>query len=308
MSPSRREFLRMMVHAGAALPLASHAFSQQDAEPIIATNLADNVFLVTGAGSNVVAVSGPDGLLVVDGGVAERSADLLRVLHEHSGVTRIQTLFNTHWHHDHAGLNATLGKAGTKIVSHENTKLWLGEEVWVEWQNRTYKPLPAEALPGQTFYTSGKMKFGDQDIEYGLLPMAHTDGDIYVYLRKANVLVAGDVVSVGSYPVLDYTSGGWIGGLADATKTLAGLANAETRIVPGTGDVRKKAHLDAQLAMCTEMRTRLVKLMKQGMGPRDMIAAAPSKDFDGEWGNADLFISNAYRGMWGHVRELGGIV
>ena len=60
--------------------------------------------------------------------------------------------------------------------------------------------------------------------------------------------------------------------------------------------------------MLTAMKDRLVKLLKQGMGAKDMIAAQPSKDFDEKWGNPELFISNAYRGMWGHVRELGGIV
>jgi hypothetical protein len=56
------------------------------------------------------------------------------------------------------------------------------------------------------------------------------------------------------------------------------------------------------------MRDRLTKLLKQGMGPKEMIAAAPSKDFDQKWGNPELFILNAYKGLWGHVRELGGIV
>ena len=94
----------------------------------------------------------------------------------------------------------------------------------------------------------------------------------------------------------------------DATKTLLKLANAETRIVPGTGPLQTRADLEAQSEMLATMKDRLVKLMRQGMGPKDMIAAAPTKEFDAKWGNPELFISNAYRGMWGHVRELGGIV
>jgi hypothetical protein len=60
--------------------------------------------------------------------------------------------------------------------------------------------------------------------------------------------------------------------------------------------------------MLATLKDRLVKLMKQGMGPKEMIAAAPTKDFDEKWGNPDLFIELAYRGLWAHVRELGGIV
>ena len=38
------------------------------------------------------------------------------------------------------------------------------------------------------------------------------------------------------------------------------------------------------------------------------LAAAPTKEFDAKWGNPELFITNAYPGLWGHVREVGGIV
>jgi hypothetical protein len=116
------------------------------------------------------------------------------------------------------------------------------------------------------------------------------------------------VLSVGQYPILDYVTGGWIGGLQNANQALLKIANAETRIVPGTGAVQTRDDLQAQADMCNAMRDRLVKLMRQGMGPQDMIDAAPSKEFDAKWGNPELFIRNAYRGMWGHVRELGNIV
>ena len=87
----------------------------------------------------------------------ERSADLLKAIAERTGGKRVQTLFNTDWHREHTGSNETLGKAGAKIIAHENTKQYLGAEIYVDWQKRTYKPLPPQALPNQTFYTTGKM-------------------------------------------------------------------------------------------------------------------------------------------------------
>jgi glyoxylase-like metal-dependent hydrolase (beta-lactamase superfamily II) len=143
---------------------------------------------------------------------------------------------------------------------------------------------------------------------YGYLGQAHTDGDIYVFFPGPNILMAGDVFSVGQYPILDYTTGGWIGGLSDACKTLLNTCDAQTRIIPGSGAVQARADLQAQADMCAAMRTRFVDLMRKGMGAKDMLAAAPTKDFDAEWGNPELFITNAYPGLWGHVRELGGIV
>ena len=113
---------------------------------------------------------------------------------------------------------------------------------------------------------------------------------------------------MGKYPIADYTTGGWLGGLLAANKTLLGLANAETRIVPGTGPIQTRADLQAQHDMLAALMDRFPKMMKQGLGPEDIIAAAPTKEYDAKWGNPDLFVSTAYRSMWLHVRELGGIV
>jgi glyoxylase-like metal-dependent hydrolase (beta-lactamase superfamily II) len=233
---------------------------------------------------------------------------LLKVVAEQSGGRKVQTLFNTHWHLDSTGSNDALGKAGAKIIAHENAKLWMGTDIICKWQNRTYQPRAKEALPNQTFYTTGKMTFGKEQVVYGYLGQAHTDGDIYVFFPGPNILMTGDVFSVGQYPILDYTTGGWIGGLSDACKTLLGVCDAQTRIIPGSGPVQTKADLQAQADMCATMRTKFVDLMRKGMGPKDMLAAAPTKEFDVKWGNPELFITNAYPGLWGHVREVGGIV
>ena len=255
-----------------------------------------------------MVLSGPDGLLLVNGSLPERTADLMKFISEQFKGQRVTAVFNTDWHFEHTGSNEVFRKSGAKIIAHENTKLWISADFYSDWEKRTYKPRPAEALPNQTFYTNGKMTFGNEPIEYGYMPQAHTDGDIYVLFPAQNVLVAGDVVSVGQYPILDYVTGGWIGGLQNANQTLLKVANAETRIVPGAGPVQTRKDLEAQAEMCNTMRDRLVKLMRQGMSAKDMIAAAPSKEFDAKWGNPELFITNAYRGMWGHVRELGNIV
>ena len=94
------------------------------------------------------------------------------------------------------------------------------------------------AWPTETFYTDGKLSFGNEEVRYGYLPRAHTDGDIYIHFPAQNVLVAGDLVSVGSYPILDVATGGWLGGMVDANKALIELCDDKTRIIPGTGPVQ----------------------------------------------------------------------
>jgi glyoxylase-like metal-dependent hydrolase (beta-lactamase superfamily II) len=211
------------------------------------------------------------------------SAALLKMVADQSPANRVQALFNTDWYQENTGSNETLGKAGAKIIAHENTKLWLTTDIVVEWQKRTYKPRAKEALPSQTFYTTGKMTFGKEEIRYGYLGQAHTDGDIYVFFPGPNVLMTGDVFSAGMYPIPDYCTNGWLGGLVTATKTLVGLTDAKTRVIPGTGPVQSRGDLEAQYEMCNTMKTRLAEMMKQGKGANEIIAAAPTAEFDKKW-------------------------
>jgi glyoxylase-like metal-dependent hydrolase (beta-lactamase superfamily II) len=305
---NRRDVLQILVGATAAVSLPSWVFAQRRHEPIVASRLTDTLLLISGAGGNVVLCLAGDAALMVNGGLPERSVDLLKVVAAHSNGKRVRTVFNTDWHPSHTGANEALGRAGATIVAHEHTKQYLGADLFVDWENRTYKARPAPALPTETFYTTGATMRGDERIEYGHLGQAHTDGDIYVYFRTSNVLVAGDAMSVGAYPIADYTTGGWLGGLMTATKTLLDLTSPETQIVPGVGPIQTRADLQAQYEMLAAMRDRLVRMMRQGMSARDMLAAGATKEFDAKWGDPTLFVSTTYRGLWLHVRELGGIV
>jgi glyoxylase-like metal-dependent hydrolase (beta-lactamase superfamily II) len=294
-----------MLAGAAGLSLASKAFGQGAAAPISVTRIADNFSLITGAGNNVLLFNGPDGALLVDGGTAERSADLLKIVSEQTGGKPVRTLFNTHWHLESTGSNDTLGKAGVKIIAHENTRLWMTTEFHVQWQNRTYKPRAKEARPTETFYTTGKMTFGNQQIQYGHLGQSHTDGDLYVFFPEPNILVVGDLFNVGSYPVLDWSTGGWIGGMVQADTLLLGLANEQTKIVPGIGPVQTRTDLKELADMMETLRFRFYDMIGRGMSAGDMFRANPTKEFDAKWGNPRQFIASVYPGLWNHVRELG---
>jgi cyclase len=302
-APLRREFLRVLACGSAGMALRVMARGQGAGATVQSDELAGNIVDITGAGANILLVTGSAGSVMVDDGLAERSAEVMKIVSDRCGGKPVRLAFNTHWHAENTGSNEVIAKAGAKIIAHENTKLTMGMDM---------KARPKEALPSETFYASApvvrKMLFESEPIEYGYLPQAHTDGDIYVFFPRPNILMAGDVVSTGQYPILDNSSGGWIGGMARASKTLLQVANADTRIVPGHGPLMNRAALEAQSKMLSTVFDRFVKLMKQGMGPEDMIAAAPTKEFDEKWGDPRLLIASAYRGLWGHARELGGVI
>lgn len=308
---SRRQFLGTMVGGAASLRVTS-AQGRQAARPIAVTRLTDSHVLFSGAGGNVLAVRGREGHILVDGGLPEHSAELLAAVEQNLGPGSVRLLFNTHWHLEHTGSNDKLGRSGAKIIAQDNTKLWMSREILVEWQNnKVYPPRAKEALPNDTFFPHEsplKMNWGIEPIQYGHMFQAHTDGDIYVFFPGANILMAGDVLSVGKYPILDYSTHGWIGGMANANRDLLQLVDAQTRIIPGTGPIQSRADLQAQFDMLSTVRQRLVSMMKLGYGAKDMIAAKPTEEFDAKWGDPTLFMRSVYPGMWSHARELGGII
>jgi glyoxylase-like metal-dependent hydrolase (beta-lactamase superfamily II) len=299
MNPQRRQFLQTLAGGAAALSLPRAARAQ--AAPAV-TKLTDKLSVITGAGNNIVVLAGDGGSLLVDCGDATHAPDILKL------AGSVKTVINTHWHLESTGGNEVMAKAGAKLVSHVNTQLWMTQDILHDWENKTYPPRAKEARPTETFYTTAKTTFAGEPVEYGIMPMAHTDGDIYVHFPQSNVLVAGDALQPGRLPVLDWRCDGWIGGMQDAQRTLLRLANDTTKIVPGSGPVLTKADLQANLDTITKIREQLVKLMKQGMGAQDMMNAKAVKDFEALSGDPNTFIYTAYRGLWAHARELGGIV
>ena len=301
MKPHRREFFQSLAAGATALSLSRTLFAQKRLET---AKLTDKVTLITGAGNNIVALTGDGGSLLVDCGDAAHAQEVLAL------AGSVKTVINTHWHLESTGANDAMAKVGAKIASHVNTELWMTQEIIHDWEKKVFPPRVKEALPTDTFYTSPhKTTFAGEPIEYGLMPMAHTDGDIYVYFRQSNVLIAGDVVQPGRLPLLDWPTGGWIGGMQDAQRTLLSLANDTTKIVPGTGPVMTKAELQMSLELMTKVREHLVKLVKQGMGPQDLITAKAMKDFEGQLaGDPEPFLYTAYRGLYAHARELGGVI
>jgi len=305
----RRRFMQCAIAGAVGAALGSAALAAGKTASIHSSRIADDLVVFSGAGGNVITLGkSSDGLLMIDTGSAEHTPALLNAVQAETGTRRVVTAFNTHWHWDHTGGNEVLSKSGATIRAQAFTRQWLMTSIFVPWQDRLYPRRAAAAVPQVGFYGDGKVQHAGQDVAWGHLWQAHTDGDIYLHLPKQNVLVVGDLLSVGRYPVLDYTTGGWIRGMVDANKKLLTLCDESTRIVPGTGPVQTKADLQAHHDMLAALQPILIKGIKSGMNGDDMLAQKLTKDFDAQWGDPTLFVQNAYLGLWAHARELGGIV
>ena len=302
---SRRQILKGAIGAaglvlGAPVLRLTAAAAQGPSESTGILRLSDDLFVVRIPGeSNVIAHTSADGVLLVDGASARASDTLTKAISGLPAGGRVHTIFNTHWHPEVTGSNEQLGQAGKTIIAHENTRLWLTTDVTWPWNGDRFKRLPKIAQPNRTFYTTGALGSG---IRYGYIPdAAHTDGDMYVYFAQQNVLAVGDAVSGQGWPVVDYVTGGWIGGIVGGLQRLQTLANEETRIVPGRGPVLGLKDLKSQYEMYGTIYDRLSQLLNKGRGPGEAVAAQPTKEFDAQMGNPDEFVRRAFESLWAYV-------
>jgi len=303
----RREVLRSLMAAaacGASLPRALAA--SKPASPLTTQRLTAQTALISGAGSNVLVTRSADGLIVVDGGLLAHRAALLAAIEREFPRLPIAWLFNTHWHREQTGLNEWVGPRGGIVCAHENTRLWLATEYYVDWQDRTYEPLPRAAWPTRTFYGANeRASIGGRPLTFGHLGDPHTDGDLYVHLADEDILAVGGALTPGAYPMMDYATGGWLGGVVDASRFLLGIATARTRIIASDGGVVARQALEDQLALATTLRERISTQIKLGKSVKDMLDEGLTRDFDARYGDPAFFLRSSYRGLWGHIRDLG---
>ena len=298
---SRRGFIGSTAAAAlaAALPAPSRA---QEGRPPGATVQAvtGQLHVVGGVGGNVVVLASPDQQLLVDSGSEAGLASLQAALAELPGQGRVARLFNTHWHAGQTGGNAAFGRSGTVIVAHEKTRLRLSTDYYVATESRYVPALPREAQPAESFFDRGETIFAGEAIEYGHLLQAHTDGDLYLHFRDANLIAVGDALSPLRDPVLDWFGGGWLGGRADSLDRLKTLSDANTRFVPAYGPVVNRDYLDAEHALMATLYDRVQALFRQGMSARDMLADGVMDGLTRRFDDPGAFLDSAYRGMWAH--------
>jgi len=310
-SATRREWLQTMaaLSAGAVAdalvprwvlsqqPDRLAAFrAQVGAVPIQTQQLGENLTLLSGPGGNVVVLHRAEGLIMVDTFVAPAWPKLQESLKSFGAPVKF--VINTHWHFDHTDNNGPLHAGGATVVAHENTRRRMSEPQHIAILDLDFPPSPAAALPQRVFKDGFKLAANGERLEVSHVPPAHTDTDVIVRFEQANVLHAGDVFFNGRYPFIDGSTGGRIDGMIAAADRLLGLADSETRIVPGHGPLATKADLAKYRDMLSKAAERVRSLKASGKSLEESIAAKPFADLDADWGkgtfNGDSFVKVVY--------------
>ena len=290
--------LRALAVGGAMM-----AFGQQAATPpapppdvkIESTNIAPGIYVLTGRGGNIGLTVGADGAAIID----DQFEDMVPKIRAAVALLSdkpVKFVINTHLHGDHTGGNDAFGAAGAVIIAQDNVRRRLAMDT----VNGNNQPVPARAavaLPVVTFADSATLHFNGDDLEFTHLPNAHTETDIVVRFRKANVLHMGDCF-VGGFPFVDGRNGGTLDGYIKAQETVLAMVDDDTKIIRGHGPVGSKAELSAYHDMLVVVRDRIAKLVKAGRTQDQVVEARPTKEYEEKYGggnfNAANWIGSAY--------------
>jgi cyclase len=282
-----------------------------------------DVYLLAGAGANVTVHIGEEGVVLVDAGTQGRAAALLAAV-RHLTRKPLRYLINTNPDADHVGGNGEVVKAagglagpqpggaggnnitrpqnfGIRTIAHENAshRMTAGSS--------ELPALTGDAVPDSTFFTLRKDIFANgQGIALLSQPAAHTDGDVIVWFRGADVVSVGDVYLPDSYPRIDAARGGSIQGVLDALNNIIEITIPErnqmggTLIIPGHGRIANEADVVEYRDMLTIIRDRVQAMAKKGMTLQQVKAARPALEYDGSYGSdkdwtGEMFLNAVYR-------------
>ena len=271
--------------------------------PLETFHVQGNVYMIVGAGANVAVQTGDEGILVVDTGAVAAREQLLAAIRRLSDQP-IRWIVNTGADLDHTGGNETISQAGitvngnpAAIVAHENVLARMSNA-----------DRPVTELPLNTFFESQRdFNFNGEAIFLYHVPGSHSDGNVFVYFRGSDVLVAGDIFTTMQYPVIDLATGGGIEGFIEGLNAMLDIAvpkylqEGGTYVIPGHGRVGDEADLVEYRDMVQIINDRIQKSVDEGMTLEQVQAAQPSLDYDPRYGDgpwtAAMFVEAAYRDL-----------
>jgi len=206
-------------------------------EVVKSTPLTSSLYMLEGAGGNITALIGSDGVLLVDDDFAQMADKLVAKLKELGGGSP-RFIINTHFHYDHTGGNEGFGPKATIISATEvRSRLMTEQTLW----KKQHPPVPIQALPALTFDRSLTLHLNGEEIQVQHLPHGHTDGDTIVIFSREKVASVGDLYFSGMYPIFHMEHDGSLDGYIKNIELLLKQLPEDCKIVPGHGPLSTKA-------------------------------------------------------------------
>ena len=284
----------------AITPALAQAQTDNDAAEIVTTAVGDNLYMLAGRGGNIGLSIGDDGAFLIDDKFAPLSDTILAAVAELTDKP-VRFVVNTHWHGDHTGGNANMAQQGAIVVAHHRVRERLAAGRPASGAMRAVPGASGPALPVLTFEDGVTFHWNNDTIVVRHVARSHTDGDSFVLFQGANVIHTGDVFITSGYPFVDTASGGRVQGFIDNARLLLELADADTVIIPGHGDLGSRADVEQFLAVLELAVARIGDLKESGMTLEQVQEASPMADYDERWGQGFMtparFIAGVYNSL-----------
>jgi glyoxylase-like metal-dependent hydrolase (beta-lactamase superfamily II) len=278
--------------------LATSTAAAASDDGFVALPVAGDVSVLQGHECNVIASAGDDGIVMVDTCVAEVADELLASLRRLSGKP-IRFVIDTHAHGDHTGGNAYFQKHAP-VIAHRTvrTRLAAGNRVTGD------APAPADALPIITFDSELILHLNSEDIRLLHLPPAHTDGDVVVFFRNANVVCIGDLFMPPAASFGDRHYGGGMLGLIEALELLLPQIPNDAKIVPGHGGISTRADVVRGLEVLEAMKVVVEAAVRSGKTLEQLTAERPFdrwRDSVPPWASSDKSLDGWIRDFYREI-------
>ena len=258
-----------------------------DTVKIRPVKVTDQIYMLKGSGGNIGLLTGSDGLLMIDDQYAPLSVKISEAIKSIS-QSPIRFLVNTHIHGDHTGGNDNFSKQGITLVGHDQVRERMKKEQVNKRLNRTTPPRGKDALPIVTFPDRMNLHLNDEEIELVHLDRGHTDGDVSIYFRKANVIHTGDAFVRYGYPFIDASSGGTINGFISSLDKLLMMIDDQTKVIPGHGELATKADIKILRDQIADIRDQVAKALKKGKKAEEISALGITDKYDEKLGKGFL--------------------
>lgn len=262
--------------------------------------VTENVYYLLGRGGNIGVLIGDEGVLLVDDQFAPLSIKIEDAVHTLT-TQEIEIVFNTHYHGDHTGGNEHFKRSGATIMAHQKVKDRLSKSFEDPIRGRTVEAKSKSFWPTLTFNKNVDFTLYGENISIIHVSDAHTDGDMIIYFRDADVIHAGDAFVRYGYPYIDVSAGGSIDGMIAAQEKILSLANQDTKIIPGHGDLATKKEVKELHTMLVSTRKIIADEKEKGTKLEDLIPMEPLKSYHERWSgsfiNSDLFVQLIYESL-----------
>ncbi|PCI65430.1 MAG: NADPH-quinone reductase [Gammaproteobacteria bacterium] len=262
-----------------------NAKETEKAEPTFATlEVTPGIYMLSGVGGfvggNVGLSVGEDGVILIDDAMPPFLDKMKNAI---KSVTDkpVSYLINTHVHADHTGNNAAMGADGAVIVAHENLRLHMLDK-GVQTKDGM-QPAPKSALPVITFSHAMSFHLNGDDAEIFHVKNAHTNGDVVIKFKNANVIHTGDTFFNGMFPYIDINNGGSVDGYIAAQKKILAQINRRTKIIPGHGPLATMDDLRKAVNMLIETKKLISYQIDKGQSEDEVVKANPLKKYHEKW-------------------------